>query len=258
MNESGHWYTTTGEPMHFVPKAKGDGTRRTTITDARKLGLLPSVTSVLGILRKPALERWLIQQAVQAVVTAPDMPGESLDAKLERVLEVERQQDQESKNAMDLGTRIHEALEQRLSSKPFDAVLADTIAPVVAEVARLGNVVATEKIVVGDGYAGKTDLVLSHPSGDLIVIDFKTTKKLPDKGSWPEKRLQLAMYAKALAKPPAVVRMVGNIYISTTEPGKWCSYTWPDWENDAEIGAMLVKIWQWQNQYVPNQGVTTA
>ena len=51
----GHWYTATGEPRHTMPKANGDGERNTTISDARKLKLYPSVTSILSLFAKPQL-----------------------------------------------------------------------------------------------------------------------------------------------------------------------------------------------------------
>ena len=41
-----HWYDLDGQPCHEVPRAKGDGMRPTTLADARKLHLLPSVTNV--------------------------------------------------------------------------------------------------------------------------------------------------------------------------------------------------------------------
>ena len=56
--KSAHWYSRTGEPMHRIVKADGSGDRATTINDAKRLKLLPSVTSIIGILVKPALETW--------------------------------------------------------------------------------------------------------------------------------------------------------------------------------------------------------
>ena len=56
--DSTHWYRRDGEPLHSVPSVKGDP-RPTTLRDARKLGLLPSVTNVLGVIAKPELTAWL-------------------------------------------------------------------------------------------------------------------------------------------------------------------------------------------------------
>jgi len=54
MSKSMHWYDRDGKAVFEVPKAKGDGMRATTIADARKLNLYPSVTTVLSVIAKPA------------------------------------------------------------------------------------------------------------------------------------------------------------------------------------------------------------
>lgn len=53
-----HWYFPDGTPLHEVPRADGKGQRPTSLRDARKLGLFPSVTNVLSILAKPGLDAW--------------------------------------------------------------------------------------------------------------------------------------------------------------------------------------------------------
>ncbi len=56
MSKSMHWYDRDGKAVFEVPKAKGDGMRATTIADARKLNLYPSVTTVLSVIAKPSLD----------------------------------------------------------------------------------------------------------------------------------------------------------------------------------------------------------
>jgi hypothetical protein len=58
-----HWYSLNGRPCHTVPNKDGDGERNTTLREARKLGLLPSVTSIIGILDKPQLTKWKMREA---------------------------------------------------------------------------------------------------------------------------------------------------------------------------------------------------
>ena len=72
--------------MHSVPSAKGE-LRPTTLRDARKLGLLPSVTNVLGVINKPELVEWKMTQAVLAALTLPRKEGEVLDVFAKRVVE---------------------------------------------------------------------------------------------------------------------------------------------------------------------------
>ena len=77
--DSAHWYQRDGVPLHTVLSAKGEP-RPTTLRDARKLGLLPSVTNILGVIAKPGLTSWLQEQAVLAALTLPRIEGESEDA----------------------------------------------------------------------------------------------------------------------------------------------------------------------------------
>ena len=54
-SESGHWYTQEGEPMYTIVGANGKE-RNTTLRDAKKEGLVPSVTTIMSMMAKPALE----------------------------------------------------------------------------------------------------------------------------------------------------------------------------------------------------------
>jgi len=103
LKESGHWYTRNGEPMYTVQGAKGQQ-RNTTLRDARKLDLIPSVTTILNVAAKPGLEAWKQQQILLAALTLPKHEGESIDAYAERVIQDSKQQAQD---ARDLGTDIH-------------------------------------------------------------------------------------------------------------------------------------------------------
>jgi hypothetical protein len=98
-----HWYSRTGEPCHTVPARSGE-LRPTNVRDARKLRLLPSVTNVLGVLNKPELAQWKMEQAVLAALTLPREQGEELDAFAHRVVEDSQGRMQ---SAMDFGTAFH-------------------------------------------------------------------------------------------------------------------------------------------------------
>jgi hypothetical protein len=76
--ESGHWYDKEGNPAYTIIGANG-AERNTTLRDARKLNLVPSVTTILGIAAKPALENWKIDQAVLAATTLEQHNSETLD-----------------------------------------------------------------------------------------------------------------------------------------------------------------------------------
>lgn len=239
-----HFYTKSGEARHFVPKKSG-GNRPTTINDARAESLLPSATTVLKILDKPALTEWLVRQAVYAVTTAADVAGEGLDAKIARVLDRERQQDQESQMARDKGTAIHEAIERELMGEWWNPELEDYVFPATDALKSIGRIVATEKILVGKYCAGKTDCIIERD--DVItVVDFKTTKTLP-KASYPEARMQLAFYCSAIGSTGDKRIEAMNIYISTSEPGKITICPLGDWSIDLKKFNLILEYFYLAN-----------
>lgn len=240
-----HYYTKTGEARHWVDKKSGPGQRPTTIRDAKALDLVPGVTTVLDVLAKPGLERWKINQAVHAVVTAPDIEGETLDQKLVRVLETERQQDQESERAKDLGTEIHGAIEAYFSAntEPSETI-KPYIMPAIEYIEKRKPYRAVcERIVVGSGYAGKVDLMLVFEDSYTLLVDFKTCKRLPTNGSYLEHRLQLGAYAEAVEDGDMAVD-TANMYISTTKPGEIYWSTNADWKKDFECFEHVLAIWR--------------
>ncbi len=251
----GHWYTKDGEPRHFTPKANGGGMRNTTLADARKLGLLPGVTEILNVLAKPGLERWKTQQAIMAVVTAPDVPGEGLDAKIERVLYTENQAGEESAKARDRGTELHAALDNLFQGREIPAELEPWVLPAYKHIKSMGGTIkATEQVLVGDGYAGRCDMILGFmlPHEHDVVVDFKTAKTLPTKGSWDEHRMQLAAYARAWHKDHGHTLVdTANLYISTVEPGKFAWFDNGDLNEDYFAFISCVRLWQHFNNYKP-------
>ena len=67
-SESGHWYTQEGEPMYTIIGVNGKE-RNTNLRDARLLGLVPSVTTIMDLIAKPSLENWKINQALNSALT---------------------------------------------------------------------------------------------------------------------------------------------------------------------------------------------
>ena len=261
-SDSAHWYyADDGRPCYEVPTADGKRMRATTIADARKLHLLPSVTTILKELAKPQLIAYIVESAVLAAVTTPRKESETTDAFIHRVLQVEKQQDAERDAAAAFGTLVHNELENALKAglraiaAGSDARVATCVNAVLALPLLQGRVVATESCVTGPGYAGKYDLEMDNCDEFLDLVDFKTAKTMPTDKSWDDHCLQLAAYAYARSLRGGLgskrIR-THNIYISTKEPGVVKAIENPGGEAAyEECFAPLVKVWQYRKQYRP-------
>ncbi len=103
-----HWYDRQGAPMYEVQMTSKDGMRRTSLKDARKLDLVPSVTTLLKAIAAPGLEIWKAEQLLQAALTLPKQQGETLDAYAKRIVEDSKQQ---GIAAASRGKQLHAAIE---------------------------------------------------------------------------------------------------------------------------------------------------
>jgi hypothetical protein len=241
--------------MHSVLSLKGDP-RPTTLRDARKLGLIPSVTNILGVIAKPELTAWLQEQAVLAALTLPRIAGESEDAFAKRVV-ADSQSPRDG--AADFGTGFHHGAERVAKSLEVD--------PKGPAAAWLGHyrdwfqancvrLVWTERVLVDAalGYAGTADLLIEHQAYGLTLVDLKTTKIKAGAKATPYKSwcYQLAAYRRALGQP---VRCM-NLIVNSAEASAPVEHVWAD--EDMERGWVAFesarKLWVIEKGYEPAQG----
>ena len=259
-----HWYFPDGTPLHEVPRADGKGQRPTSLRDARKLGLFPSVTNVLSILAKPGLDAWKQEQAILAALTLPRTEGETLDDFAKRVLV---DMTSEVGRAADLGSAVHAAIEGYAQGRwlPEDKGVARLFEPARQwfdkEVTQVHSVeIATAHLEWG--YAGRVDLVATlRSTGRPTVIDFKTQKTRRDKDgnfkpilhdTWP---LQLEAYRMALASRDKGLAdaAIASVVIGSTDPVPVVVKVWDDADKDGYFRAFLAArdLWVWQKGYCP-------
>lgn len=217
--ESGHWYKADGSAAYEIIAKNGEP-RPTTLRDARKLNLYPSVTTITRMAASPGLELWKQQQVLLAALTLPKINLESEDAYLARILADSREQ---AKKAMEKGTAIHAAIQgQYEGRRASDDMLAHVVGACDAVKAAYGVNLWTAERSFADpqGYGGKVDL-----SCDGFVIDFKTKEFGPDKlpKGWDEQAMQLAAYRVGLGMPLAGC---ANVFVSTTQPGLAHVFEW--------------------------------
>ena len=107
-SEAGHWYTQEGEPMYTIVGANGKE-RNTTLRDAKKDNLVPSVTTVLSLVAKPSLENWKINQALNSALTLEKDKDESID---EFAYRCKQDSKKIGQKAAEEGTKIHAMIER--------------------------------------------------------------------------------------------------------------------------------------------------
>lgn len=251
----GHWYRADGQPCHTVPYAgKRPGERATTLSDARKLGLLPSVTGVMGVLAAPGLENWKMDTLLDH---ASRNPWSELDEPLEYWKKRIRDGAfQKNIAVMDLGSRIHSALETE--EVPED--LKPFVMPVFEKLEAEGITQTQREIVLTngtEGFAGRTDALITK--GILPgVLDFKSkaTKKDEPIKAYSNHGMQLAAYgATAYGREALGNLCLVNVFVSTTEPGRVeMVYHKPE-DQTAYYETFLncCAIWRAVNNYDPRQ-----
>jgi len=213
--QSGHWYKPNGEPAYTVEGANGK-IRNTTVRDARKDGLLPSVTTIIGCAAKPALDVWKQQQAILAALTLPRNDNETEEEWLSRVVADSKET---AKKAAERGTQVHGIIEAF-----YENVYMPELPAYVRVVESTINehfgpqLWVAEKSFAHGGYGGKCDLISRphvHPRSEGFVIDFKTTEKDVDKLDYFfDHQMQLGAYRHGFEMPKARCAIV---YVNALE-----------------------------------------
>ena len=190
-SESGHWYTQEGEPMYTIVGANGKE-RNTTLRDARKEQLVPSVTTILSMIAKPQLENWKINQALNSALT---LEKDSLETIEEFAYRCKQDSKRIGQEAAEKGTKIHAMIERGFlgegTSKTYEIIKAWLEDNFPNE-----EWIAEDSFCADLGYGGKIDLY----SKSGIFVDFKTKDNLegkdPSKLVYDEHGMQLSAYAQ--------------------------------------------------------------
>jgi len=197
VQENGHWYTKDGSPAYTTIGKTGE--RPTTLRDARKLGLLPSVTTINGMLSKAGLDTWKQQQVLLAALTLPRQNGEPEQEWLARVMQDSKATGRE---AAERGTAIHAIIEAY-----FDQVYMPEKPPYLDAIDKALKDAFGEQLWLSEksfahplGFGGKCDLM----SKEGFIVDFKTKETDLDKVDvYFEHEMQLAAYREGLGMPTA-------------------------------------------------------
>lgn len=247
LSEQGHWYSADGKPQYTITGKNGKE-RGTTLRDARELNLFPSVTTIMGMAAKPALENWKITQALLSALTLPRIEGESLDDFMERA---KKDAKDSSYKAAERGTEIHADIERGFlhgaPSAAYAAVRAclDSLYPGEQWIAE-GSFSCPE------GYGGKIDLYSKRG----IYVDFKSKElkdtDIPEKLVYDEHGMQLSAYACGTGchYPERI-----SIFVDRIDCSKVLCHKWDKESHERHLGMFLrlLEYWQLSKGYAPSQ-----
>lgn len=246
-SESGHWYSRSGEPVWEVVGAKGQKVKPD-LRHARKLGLLPGVSSINRCAAAPALTTYFVKQAVLSALTLPRIAGESDESFLYRI---ERDSQERGRKAADRGTAIHAAIQGHFQGEPPSEEFWPYVKAVAEKIEKeCGPQKWEAERSFGHeaGYGGKADLsceawLLDFKSKDAADLDDPSKKLI-----WDEHPQQLAAYRRGLRIPRA---RCANVFMSREEPilVKFCPHEEEDLDRGLKMFDHLLRYWQTKNRY---------
>ena len=250
VSESGHWYTLEGKPLYTLVGKNGKE-RNTNLRDARKLNLVPSVTTILDQAAKPGLVNWQINQGINAALTLPREEDETDEQFLYRVRQDSKEQ---AEKAAEQGTIIHADINMgfagKKESKTYSAVhkIINGMFPNQEWVSEQSY---TSK---EQGFGGAIDL---H-SKTGIVIDFKTKDNLEGVEAkslvFDNHGMQLSAYAMLLKINTENLTRV-SIFIDRKNPDVIVSYVWDknSHERHLQMFNALLTYWKCLKKYDPTE-----
>ena len=239
-----HYYTKDGELI--------DGDLRL----CRKLGGLPSPTTVLNILGSPGLRYYFRRQMFESAVTTPRYVGESDDDYFDRCC---HHADEHGQAARDRGGDFHD-LVQRFHMRPSISNEITTDHPLYQQFEayvdwyfkNVKRSLMVEQAVIGQGYAGRVDHVAEMMDGKVLCLDIKSQDTTKKKGKftyydqWP---IQLGAYAGACKIP---IDGLMSVAVSANLPAVVETKLWErpvEYYHDIFMG--LLKFWKHSNDYHP-------
>ena len=247
----GHFYDTDSNPRHFEGKDGGP----TTLREARKLALYPSVTTIQQVVYKFQLEAWKQRQAAMAAAEAVLLsPPEAITDEWANEIMAAATKERMEQTA-DVGTDMHDALEQygfdRVVPHQWREMCAAVDDLVQQKTGRGIREFANEQRFCDSvlGYAGQCDL-----SGHGWVIDYKSKEAAditPKLRGWPDQAEQLAAYAHGLHMPRA---RLANVFVARSHDGDG---PWPvAWFEHSDEYAwdrfrLALELWQVSKKYGP-------
>lgn len=247
----GHWYGQDGSPQYTTVGANGK-TRDTTLRDAKKFNLVPSVTTILQVPAKPQLINWIQNQVLDACVSYPPT-NQEVDKWKAIILDKSQKIGRDSaKRGGDLHDKLEECVRLGIRIESVDSAFIDPVLDKLEEL-KFSEMIAEKSFYHPFGFGGKVDLHGIDLHGTEFVLDFKTksgdVKKFEKDMSYDEHCMQVAAYRHGLGRPTAKCY---NLFISTEVPGLLQLKEWTEEELQRgwEMFKALLRYWQVSNNFM--------
>lgn len=253
-------------------------TRDTTLRDARKMDLLPSVTTFLSdVIAKKNLQKWIkgrvAETGAQFIMdmmsgTVSFDPNITKDQLVKMIINTS---DIEVNEAAKFGSAVHDMVEEYALTRkePTDPKLIEFFTPFKGWWdANVKKVFFAEVTVTGDIYAGRMDLCAELVSGEILIIDWKTRKRgtprtkaeiasgLGKFATYETDIIQLCAYRKALMQRPDCPRIdgVANIFIDSVVASAPHLHRWKDEDINryTHTWNFFSQGWCWLKNYFPS------
>lgn len=260
---SNHYYNAlTGEPCYTVLTKDGKP-RNTNVADARKLGLVPSYSTIVSLLNKEGINLWMQDQLLEACIEWPYNNTEEWKKEVKDIA------GRLGRKGRERGTMVHDALEKSYKGEGLSLELHDLICPVLDLVEDTFHIptnkwVAEESFAF-NGYGGKVDLhtrdfgekyfaVIDGDGREIdwadtqekatekadnfetiqvrrtgVIIDFKTkdVEDIKKMKPYPQDVMQHAAYRDGLDIPRAKCY---TLFVNVRHPGMLTLHEWKEEE----------------------------
>ena len=225
---------------------------------ARKLNLYPSVTSVLALWPKPALDNYKVEQAILAAITLPRLGHESDDAFAKRVV---IDSEAHRKDAAQFGRRLHNIAES--IGKGEDLVFEREFNNYVPRIRawfdeNIEQALSTETVVVSthEGYAGTYDMLARTKKWGTALIDYKTQGvKASGPNFYDTWEYQLVAYGDVIEeKMPGFVDNFVSVIINSATPDELVVKVWnrSDQIRSFKNFQICLNLWKASRNYFPH------
>jgi hypothetical protein len=240
--------------------------------EARKLDLVPSVTTILEIINKEYLNKWKIDRHLSIAAYNHDIDMYTGDFESYKI--AIKNEFKSNTTAVDFGNKIHNDLENIVNfykNNEYSILMLPKIDSVGRESLILGHdlvkeifvgIVAlkangfnTEIQITGSGYSGTIDLMIETKER-VFIFDYKTqNKELEKMCKYKEWIMQLAAYAKAVQRNIKKPVSVYNIIINRNYEYKFVKYSYKELCHGWRMFKSAFQLWQEYNKfYVTERG----